>query len=242
MDMSARKSFLASDGICIRYRENGAGTPVVLLHGFSMSSGMWWENHVVETLAGSYRLLIPDMRGHGDSDCPHDPASYGSALVSDIAELIGIEAPSGAHVVGFSMGAELSLPLAVGHPSAVRSIYLVGSGWSPIEIVDEYRIHMQWARSKAENERSGNDLAALSALVEAVEATVGLTEAQIAALDVPMAGIAGELDVERPYLERLARARPDFDLDILPGVDHMASWRDPRLPAKIGRFLDAQSH
>jgi len=58
---------------------------------------------------------------------------------------------------------------------------------------------------------------------------------------LPMAGIAGELDVERPYLERLAHARPDFPLEILPGIDHMASWRMPTVPGLIGKFLDARS-
>ncbi|MCU9849683.1 alpha/beta hydrolase [Defluviimonas sp. WL0024] len=239
MESRTQKSFTASDGILIRYRVAGAGPPVVLLHGFSMSSEMWWQNGVAAALAGRYRLLAPDMRGHGDSDKPRDPARYGRTLVTDVAELILTEAPSGAHIVGFSMGAELSLPLAVDHPEIIRSLYLIGSGWSPPEIVDEYRIHMDWARERAEQD-AANDLDALSALVDAVEATVGLPEAQIAALDLPMAGIAGQLDVERPHLERLARARPDFDLEIFPGVDHMGSWKDPRLPGRIGAFLDAQ--
>ena len=133
----------------------------------------------------------------------------------------------------------ISLPLAVDHPAIIRSLYLIASGWSPPEIVDEYRIHMDWARERAEQD-AVDDLDALSAAVDAVDATVGLPEAQIAAIDLPMAGIAGEFDVERPHLERLARARPDFDLEILPGVDHMGSWKDPRLPGRIARFLDAR--
>ncbi|MDW4548080.1 alpha/beta hydrolase [Defluviimonas sp. D31] len=239
MEQPTQKSFTTSDGILIRYRVAGAGPPVVLLHGFSMSSGMWWQNGVVDALGGRYRLLAPDMRGHGDSDKPHDPARYGRKLVSDVAELISAEAPSGAHVVGFSMGAELSLPLAVDHPAIIRSLYLIASGWSPPEIVDEYRIHMDWARERTEQD-AVDDLDALSAAVDAVDATVGLPEAQIAAIDLPMSGIVGEFDVERPHLERLARARPDFDLEILPGVDHMGSWKDPRVPGRIARFLDAR--
>jgi len=241
MTSGAQNTFIASDSISIRYSIAGNGPDVVLLHGFSMSSDMWWQNGVVQALKGCWRLLVPDMRGHGNSDRPHDPAYYGKALVSDIAELIAIEAPAGAHVVGFSMGAELLLPLAAEHSSIVRSIYLIGSGWSPPEIVDEYRLHMKWAREKSSSEGSGNDLDALSAVVEAVHATVGVSDVRIEALDLPMAGIAGEFDVERPHLERLADARADFELEILPGVDHMASWKHPELPAKIATFLGSRS-
>lgn len=239
MEQREEKSFTAADGVRIRYWVAGAGPPVILLHGFTMSSAMWWENHVAEALSGRYRLIAPDLRSHGDSDRPHDPNSYGRALVSDIAQLISIEAPPGAHLVGFSLGAELLLPLAADHPAALRSIYLIGSGWSPAEIVEEYKAALDWVRANADRQ-SGKDFAALAALIEAVPATVGLSAAQIAAIDVPMAGLVGELDEERPYLERLAEARPDFGLEILPGVDHIASWRDPRLPEKIAGFLDAQ--
>jgi len=172
-----QRTLRAADGVRINYRVAGEGPAIVLLHGFSMSSGMWWENNVVPALEGRYRLIAPDIRGHGDSGRPHDPASYGKSLVSDVASLIAAETLIRAHVVGFSMGAELSLPLAVHHPSIVRSIFLIGSGWSPPVIVDEYRIHMQWARLAADQDQSGDDLDALSALVEAVEATVGLSEA-----------------------------------------------------------------
>lgn len=232
--------FTAADGIRIQYRVTGQGPAVVLLHGFSMSSDMWWINGTVAALSDRYRLLVPDLRGHGQSDRPHDPAHYGTTLLTDIARLVETESRAGAHVVGFSMGAELALPLAAEFPDLIRSIFLIGSGWSPPEIVEEYRTHLDWARDAAQEAQDDNDLDALGALVEAIGATVGLDPARIAALDVPMAGIVGELDVERPHIERLARARPDFALEVLPGIDHMASWKVPQLPQRIAAFLDAR--
>lgn len=79
--------------------------PVILLHGWSQSSVVF-ASQLAGDLARRYRLIAPDLRGHGASDKPLDPAPYadGSGFAADLAGLIealGLDRPV---VLGWSMG------------------------------------------------------------------------------------------------------------------------------------------
>lgn len=113
------------DGVSFYFAEHGAGEPLLLLHGLG-SSGQDWEL-VAPRLAAHYRVVVPDVRGHGRSDKP--PGEYGVPLFArDIAALCDRLGLTAVHVVGLSMGGMIAFELAVRRPGLVRSLVIVNSG------------------------------------------------------------------------------------------------------------------
>ncbi len=102
--------FTASDGVDIHYEDEGAGRPLVLLHGLMAHAGFWREQR---SLADNLRLIAPDLRGHGRSTA--DPATVTvERLVADLEELAEALDLRDAVVVGWSLGAALAWPLLAG--------------------------------------------------------------------------------------------------------------------------------
>src|SRR5271170_7187014 len=78
---------LDRDGVKIYYEVHGSGTPLLLTHGFSSTSAMWQGQ--IEELSKRHKLILWDMRGHGQSDYPTDPSAYSEALtIADMAALL----------------------------------------------------------------------------------------------------------------------------------------------------------
>src|SRR5262245_42516828 len=134
---SAQDQFFDSNGVRIRYVEQGSGPPVVLLHGFSGSLDTGWvETGVLPTLATDYRVIAFDSRGHGQSDKPHDPKSYGLQMGQDVVRLLDHLHITWAHIVGHSMGAGIVAKLLTADPDRFLTATLSGSAgrqqpWTP---------------------------------------------------------------------------------------------------------------
>jgi len=95
------RHFTASDGARIAYRDEGAGTPLVLLHGLLAHGGFF---RAQEPLAADHRLIIVDLRGHGESRSPGAAPSV-ERLAADVTELVEALDLEGAIGVGWSLGA-----------------------------------------------------------------------------------------------------------------------------------------
>jgi len=105
----------------------GAGSPVVLLHGFTGSSASWAE--VSRELAHEHDVIAIDALGHGDSSAPEDPRRYHAAeQVADLHAVLDRLGVTRAVVVGYSMGARLALAFAAAHPLRVSALVLVSGG------------------------------------------------------------------------------------------------------------------
>jgi 2-succinyl-6-hydroxy-2,4-cyclohexadiene-1-carboxylate synthase len=103
--------------------EQGAGDPLVLLHGFTGSSAAW--SRVMPSLAQRYRVIAVDLLGHGASDAPEDPARYAmERVVWDLVTLLDILAAGPAYLLGYSMGGRLALYLALELPERWRALIL----------------------------------------------------------------------------------------------------------------------
>lgn len=97
------------DGVGIHYEVHGEGWPLLLTHGYSSTSAMWHGQ--VEALARDHKLILWDMRGHGQSDYPDDPAAYSEALtVGDIAAILDVAARSAPSLAGSRSAATCRLP------------------------------------------------------------------------------------------------------------------------------------
>ena len=125
--------FFDSNGIQIHYVDQGEGEPVILMHGLNMDHrSNWFDTGVAQRLVDAgYRVLALDARAHGKSGGPHDPAQYGQELARDIVRLMDHEQLDWAHVVGYSMGANISAKLRDLHPERLYTLTLGGGGWIP---------------------------------------------------------------------------------------------------------------
>lgn len=119
---------LNRDGVDIYYEVHGDAGPVILLsHGYSSSSGMWKGQ--IEPLSKAHKLVIWDMRGHGDSDYPADQAQYTEeATVADMAALLDHAGAKTAIVGGLSLGGYMSLAFNASHPDRVRALLIIDTG------------------------------------------------------------------------------------------------------------------
>lgn len=114
---------LELNGLHYAVREHGRGAPVLLLHGFTGSSADW--GGLMAALGDRYRLIAPDLPGHGGSAAPDDPERYGMARVAaDLTALLDRMDAARAHLLGYSMGGRLALYLAVSAPERWRSVIL----------------------------------------------------------------------------------------------------------------------
>ncbi|MDQ1324847.1 MAG: 2-succinyl-6-hydroxy-2,4-cyclohexadiene-carboxylate synthase, partial [Chloroflexota bacterium] len=103
--------------------ERGAGDPLLLLHGFTGAAASWAEH--IDALAEQFRVIAPDLPGHGRTPATGDPAAMTVEATADaLAALLDRVGEAPAHVLGYSMGARVALRLAVEHPEAVSRLVL----------------------------------------------------------------------------------------------------------------------
>ncbi|SUE28829.1 hydrolase [Nocardia farcinica] len=112
-------------GVRINVRELGAGRPVLLIHGWSLSSEAW-DRQIRVLAERGHRVLAMDLRGHGGSDAPLDGYEIES-LAADAADVLAASGASSAAVVGWSLGGMVALRLASDHTALVERVVLVAS-------------------------------------------------------------------------------------------------------------------
>lgn len=106
----------------LHFREQGEGDQaIVLLHGLFGSSANWGS--VASGLAEHYRVLIPDLRNHGQS--PHDADNSYTAMAADVLKLLDQQHIRQALVVGHSMGGKVAMQLALDAPQRVAGLCVV---------------------------------------------------------------------------------------------------------------------
>ncbi len=112
-----------ANGIGVRYTLNGAATaPIVTFsHSLATDLGMWEPQ--VPAVAGRYRVLRYDTRGHGGTDAPPGPYTL-EMLARDAFELLETLGVGRTHFVGLSMGGMIGQLLALTHPEKLRSLVL----------------------------------------------------------------------------------------------------------------------
>ncbi|MGO4299118.1 alpha/beta fold hydrolase [Leifsonia sp. RAF41] len=105
--------------------------PVLLVHGFASTGALTWEaTGWVAALAEVGRgAIVPDLRGHGGSDSPHDADAYSpDLLAADLVAVLDEEDVDRVDVIGYSMGSWVSLALVGLVPQRVRRLVVGGVG------------------------------------------------------------------------------------------------------------------
>jgi pimeloyl-ACP methyl ester carboxylesterase len=118
---------LYRDGVGIYYEEHGQGPAILLSHGYSATCRMW--DGQIAALRDRFHVIVWDMRGHGQSDAPADPAAYSeAATVGDMQALLEACKAESAVIAGLSLGGYMSLAFHARHPSRVRALMLFDTG------------------------------------------------------------------------------------------------------------------
>ena len=118
---------LNRDGVNIYYEVHGEGPPILLSHGFSATSQMWRGQ--VAPFSKHCKLITWDMRGHGQSDYPQDPAAYSeAATVADMAAILDAVGEPSAIIGGLSLGGYMSLAFHLAHPQRTRALLIIDTG------------------------------------------------------------------------------------------------------------------
>jgi 3-oxoadipate enol-lactonase len=105
---------IRSEHCSLRYEDVGAGRPVVLLHGFT-NFGLSWSPQLSPLVHSGYRVIVPDLRGHGASSAAEKPSAVAD-LAADIGALLDRLDISDAGICGLSLGGMIALQLAIDRP------------------------------------------------------------------------------------------------------------------------------
>jgi pimeloyl-ACP methyl ester carboxylesterase len=243
----AQDRFFDSGGVRIRYVDRGAGTPVVLVHGFTGNiERSWIDTGVLPDLARDYRVIAFDLRGHGASDKPRQPGAYDDIGV-DVIRLLDHLGISRAHVVGYSLGGIIVAKLLTTHAERFRTAVLGAAAYRrgqsersdreadaaarEIEAgvyralvvstapTDEPPPDEAAIRARSLAIAAVNDLLAHAALMRARRALL-VTDAEIAAVRVPSLAVVGAADPALPRIKAMQALWPALGLEIVPGAAH----------------------
>jgi pimeloyl-ACP methyl ester carboxylesterase len=262
----AEDQFFDSDGVKIRYIDQGPrdGEPVVLIHGgFMTAESQWADTGVIDALDDAYRVIAPDLRGHGKSDKPHDPGQYGNAVVDDVIRLLDHLDIHRAHIVGYSMGGRITFKLVADHPERVISAMPNGTDGEPIStvmlavmervatsleesgsirpVLDHFNSDGSMTEEQieqiVESIRATNDTKALAAMVGSFS-EFHPDRSKLEANSVPCLCVIGEHDPNRTALEETAGYMANLEVEVIEGVNHVTAYRDPAFVAAIKAFIE----
>jgi pimeloyl-ACP methyl ester carboxylesterase len=240
----------------ISYHVAGSGGPPLLLsHGYGATSAMFAGN--VAALAASRRVVTWDLRGHGGSDYPSEPAKYSAACaLADMAALLTELGADSAVLGGHSLGGYLSLDFALTHPDRVAGLLLIdtGPGFRNDAARDSWneRAHMTAGRLAerglaalgGSSELHGGEHRDASGLINAARHTLTQRDAHVIdglpQISVPALIVVGADD--KPFLgaadymaAKIAGARKV----VIPAAGHAPNVEQPALfNAEAARFLN----
>lgn len=123
--MSARVPEPTPPAVPLYVRDEGQGEPVLLLHGLGGDHTVW--DYQIPPMAASYRILAPDLRGHGRSPLPEGARYTFGELEGDVQKLLEDRTVGPAHLVGLSGGGLLALRLVLDDPGRFRTLALFGA-------------------------------------------------------------------------------------------------------------------
>ena len=246
-------TFFESAGFRIAFTDEGAGPPILLIHGFASSARVnWHETSWVSTLTKAGRRVVAiDNRGHGQSAAPRETAAYAlPGLADDALRLLDHLAIHRTAVMGYSMGARIAALLAIGHPDRVSSLILGGiagglvAGMAKTEIIARgleaptlEEISDDTARSfRAFADRTGSDRAALAAAMRTPRDVIAAGD--LGRLSLPILAAVGSRDTLAGPIGELAVSLPQAELFEIAGRNHMNAVGDRTFKAAVLDFLE----
>ena len=247
-----RSEFLEGfGGAKLAVHRMGEGRPVLLLHGlFSDANVNWIKFGTAQRLVDAgFEAIMPDLRAHGQSDAPHDPAAYPEdVLVTDVLGLVDQLGLTDYDLGGFSLGSRPSAR-AVLAGLTPRRLFLGGmgleglAGWERrsaffIDAIDRFDDIKHGDRAyfaKSFMRTQKVDRVAARLLLGSVDDT---SPDDLAAVTMPTLVVCGADDQDNGSAPRLAEALPDGRYAEIPGT-HMTSVSQAEFGEEIAAFLAA---
>jgi pimeloyl-ACP methyl ester carboxylesterase len=233
----------------LAYREMGEGRPLVLIHGYFSNGFTNWirYGHAARLADAGFRVILPDLRAHGDSAKPHDPAAYPpDVLAEDGFALIEHLGLTDYDLGGYSLGGRTTMRMLVKGARPRRAI-LSGMGLEGIihtagrgkvfrniltNLGSFPRGSSEWMAEAFLKTTGGDPVALLHILDTFVDTPI---EA-LGAIDVPVLVLTGADDDDNGSGEALADAIPNARFAAVPG-NHMSAVTKPELGQAMVDFL-----
>lgn len=247
--------FDSFDGVKLAWRElgpkGGSARPVVLIHGYFSNAEVNWirYGHAAKVAAAGFRVIMPDLRGHGDSAKPHDAPAYPpDVLMRDGLALIEHLGLSDYDLGGYSLGGRTTVRM-LANGAAPRRVVISGMGLRGLidtagrggyfrrvltNLGSFERGSSEWLTEAFLKTTKGDPIALLAIL----DTFVDTPEAEIRAITQPTLVASGVEDDDNGSAVDLAGRLPHGTLAELPG-NHMSAVTKPELGAAIAEFLSA---
>lgn len=240
----------ARDGVGLAIHEMGKGRPLILLHGLFSDANVNWikYGHVAKIAERGVHLIMPDLRAHGQSDKPHDPAAYPADILSrDLADVIAHYGLDSFDLCGFSLGARTSARAIVTRQAEPERLMLCGMGYEGLTGTGQRGDFFRRAIREFDTAKRGDDIWMPVQFMKTMEIDlvaadlllqtfVNTDAPQLAALAMPTLLVCGDKDFDNGHADRLADALPDARLVTIPGT-HMSSVTQPELGQAIADFV-----
>ena len=234
------------NGIKMHYATFGAGDPVLFIHGGLGHADLWASQ--VADLMKDHLVIVADSRGHGRSSRTAEPFGY-DLMSSDFVALLDFLKIDKVDLVGWSDGGIIGLDIAMSHPERLKSVFahaanITTDGVDPAVATDAvFGAYIgKMAVDYAKMSPTPDQFDAFVAQISEMWATQpNWTDAQVAAISVPVAIVAGEYDeaILRAHTEKMAGLIPGAKLVILPDVSHFAMLQAPdEYTAAVRAFID----
>ncbi len=250
------------NGIQIAYTDEGQGTPLLFVHGFPLSRGAWQKQ--VEEFSGRYRVIAPDLRGHGESEATHGAVTMEN-YARDLQALLDQLKTGPVILIGHSMGGYIAFAFARMFPQFLRGLVLVATravGDSP-EAAAGRRATAEKVRkegvqslvdsmvpkmlsSKSSDLKMVQEVRGLmsSSKPEGVAgALLGMAQRpdstpDLGKLELSTLLISGDDDALIPYTESEKMSKSIFEakLEIIPHAGHLVAFESPQ---EFNRRLEA---
>ena len=247
----ASHHFSAADGITIAWHEMGEGRPVVLIHGlFSDAHTNWIRyGHAAKIAAKGYRVIMPDLRAHGHSGRPHDPAFYPpDVLADDNLALISHLGLTDYDLGGYSLGGRTSVRMVV-KGARPGKLIVSGMGLQGLLGTSHRAAHFrriltnlgtfergspEWMAEAFLKTTKGDP----DALLGILDAFVDTDEAALRNIAIPTLIVSGDEDDDNGSSQALADLLSGARYVAVPG-GHMSAVTKPELGEAIASFLAA---
>jgi valacyclovir hydrolase len=243
-----------SDGATLSYHDQGAGLPLLLMHGFTGTA----RSHLgplIDALSSDHRVIAPDLRGYGTSRPPvrNFPPDFYQRDATDMAALLDQIAPGPVVALGFSDGSESALLLAAARPDLVRGVVSWGvagvisaemaaaaQAWLPVSAWGDDRATWRAEVLATQGEdQFAPQIEGWAAAAQAIfDAGGNICYAEAAAIRCPVLLVNGDGEVNnlRSDFARLAARIPDCRAEIVTASGH--SVQDDQ-PAQLLRLIRA---
>ncbi len=218
-------------------RRVGQGPPLLLLHGLTNTWRVW--RPYLNSLAAAHELIVPDLRGHGDTPNPA-PTLSAPQVAADMFALLDALKIDRIPVVGYSFGGHVALRMAAMHPARVDAIVVIAGAHRLIGSAKQYHqdalrseIPSDWWLTEVSTWHPGGERQVRSLLrqgcASALEDSFAMSDSSLAAITARALVIQGDRDEVFPLEVPLDLYRKinGSQLWVIPNADHNAVfWQD----------------